>query len=209
MPLLRILKRCIILLLILFIVFLVFYECCVSTMTSRLAIDHAKLTAYGIINRSVADTIENNELDFSDMVNVVYDQNNNVKSIETNSANINRLKTILNDGVSNYISKYDRTEVGIPIGTYTGIDYFSGMGPEIGVTVHFSGCAITEIVSEFSSAGINQTLHKIYAKVTVDVSLISLGKKRGDRIEYDCLIGETVIVGTAPNTYGNFVKNNL
>ncbi|MBQ5716859.1 MAG: sporulation protein YunB, partial [Clostridia bacterium] len=120
---------------------------------------------------------------------------------------INLLKSYLVKDVNEYISNYDVAEVGIPIGTFTGSDYLSGMGPEIDVSVQFSGVAVTEIFSEFTSAGINQTCHRIVVKTQVEISVITLGKRLSDSVENECCIAETVIVGTVPETYADIIKN--
>jgi len=62
----------------------------------------------------------------------------------------------------------------------------------------------TDLRSEFSSAGINQTLHKIYLQIECQVSILTPFHTVEETIKNQVLLEEIVIVGTTPNTYYNF-----
>ena len=203
----RIVKRIILITVIFLVVGFVFFDLYCASMTGNVALNHSKLIVQNIINESLYRSVAESGISYDDMANIRYDDNGNVRSIETDSAQINLLKSYLVKDVNEYISKYDVTEVGIPIGTFSGSDYLSGMGPEIDVSVQFSGVAVTEIFSEFTSAGINQTCHRIVVKTEVEISVITLGKRLDDRVTNECCIAETIIVGTVPETYADIIKN--
>ena len=70
----------------------------------------------------------------------------------------------------------------------------------------------TDLRSEFISAGINQTVHKIYLQVECNVIILTPFNTMEEKITNQVLLAEAVIVGTTPNTYYNFdgvTKNNL
>ena len=56
-------------------------------------------------------------------------------------------------------------------------------------------------VSFFSQAGINQTLHQVTMEVTIDVSVLVLGRTTSFTLESQVVVAETVIVGQVPNTF--------
>ena len=62
--------------------------------------------------------------------------------------------------------------------------------------------------SEFSSSGINQTLHRIYLQIECEVSILTPFKTIDEKIENQVLLVEAVIIGTTPNTYYNFEGTN-
>lgn len=207
MRFLKIVKRIIFITVILSVGGFVFFDLYCASMTGNVALNHSKLVVQNIINESLYNSVAESGIQYGDMTNIKYDDRGDVKAIETNSAQINLLKSYLVKDVNEYISRYDVTEVGIPIGTFTGSDYLSGMGPEIGVSVQFSGVAVTDIFSEFTSAGINQTCHRIVVEIEVEISVITLGKHLKDKVTNECCIAETVIVGTVPETYADIIKN--
>ena len=207
MRFLKIVKRIIFITVILSVGGFVFFDLYCASMTGNVALNHSKLVVQNIINESLYNSVAESGIQYGDMTNIKYDDRGDVKAIETNSAQINLLKSYLVKDVNEYISRYDVTEVGIPIGTFTGSDYLSGMGPEIGVSVQFSGVTVTDIFSEFTSAGINQTCHRIVVKIEVEINVITLGKRLKDKVTNECCIAETVIVGTVPETYADIIKN--
>ena len=203
----RVIKRTILITIVFFVIVFIFFDLYCAPMTGNVALNNYKFVFKNIKHDSLYKSVIESDIDYDDMVNIKYDENGIVKAIETNSAQINLLKSYLVKDVNEYIMDYEVTEVGIPIGTFTGSDYLSGMGPEIDVSVQFSGVAVTDVFSEFESAGINQTCHRIVVKTEVDICVITLGKRLGGRVENECCIAETVIVGTVPETYADIIKN--
>ena len=61
----------------------------------------------------------------------------------------------------------------------------------------------TELVSQFSHAGINQTLHRIYLNVNCKVTILTPFDTIEQSITNQVLIAEAVIVGEVPSTYYN------
>ena len=55
--------------------------------------------------------------------------------------------------------------------------------------------------SEFSQAGINQTLQKLNLQVSVDVAILVLGEVEDFTISSQVVIAETVIVGAVPDMF--------
>ena len=62
----------------------------------------------------------------------------------------------------------------------------------------------TDLRSEFSDAGINQTLHKIYLQVECQVVILTPFDTIEEKIANQVLLSEAVILGTTPSTYYNF-----
>lgn len=184
------------------------FDICMSSITSRASLYHAKLMAYNSVNDAIIKTLSNSQINYNDLVKLNYGEDNTVRSIETNSEYINKIKSTLVNGVNSYLSEYAITTIAIPIGTFTGNDYLSGMGPKLDVEVQFGGCAVTDIISEFKSAGINQTCHRILVNVSVNIYVYEFGKNLTDTVECECCIAETVIVGAVPEAYVDFNKNN-
>ena len=65
------------------------------------------------------------------------------------------------------------------------------------------GTANCDFVSYFQSAGINQTLHKIYIDVYADVNIITPIDEPTVQVKAEILVCENVIVGEVPEFYLN------
>ena len=61
----------------------------------------------------------------------------------------------------------------------------------------------TELVSKFSQAGINQTLHRIYLNVSCKVTILTPFDSIEEIITNQVLVAEAVIVGDVPDNYYN------
>lgn len=79
----------------------------------------------------------------------------------------------------------------------------SGRGPSIPIKMSTIGNVETELVSQFSHAGINQTLHRIYLNVNCKVTILTPFDTIEENITNQVLIAEAVIVGEVPSTYYN------
>ncbi|MBR3002213.1 MAG: sporulation protein YunB [Clostridia bacterium] len=88
-------------------------------------------------------------------------------------------------------------------GSFTGLKLLSGRGPRIKITISSIGNVKTDLKSEFSSKGINQTLHRVYLQVDCEVSILTPFDNITKRITNQVLIAEHVIVGHIPDTYYN------
>lgn len=88
-------------------------------------------------------------------------------------------------------------------GSFTGSKFFAGKGPGIPITISSIGNVETDLRSEFSEKGINQTLHRVYLQVVCEVSILTPYKNISEKITNQVLIAENIIVGKIPNTYYN------
>lgn len=79
----------------------------------------------------------------------------------------------------------------------------SGRGPSIPIKMSTIGNVETELVSQFSHAGINQTLHRIYLNVNCKVTILTPFDTIEENITNQVLIAEAVIVGEVPSNYYN------
>lgn len=95
----------------------------------------------------------------------------------------------------------DAAQLGIPLGSLTGLVYASEWGPAIPVRILSVAAADGAFRNEFTSAGINQTLHRIMLDITVEIRLIIPGGTAETRVQTSVSLAETVIVGEVPQAY--------
>lgn len=88
-------------------------------------------------------------------------------------------------------------------GSFTGFKLLSGKGPGVPIRISSIGNVETDLRSEFTSQGINQTLHRVYLQIECQVSILTPYEDITEKIKNQVLIAENVIVGKIPNTYYN------
>lgn len=88
-------------------------------------------------------------------------------------------------------------------GSFTGFKLLSGKGPGIPIRISSIGNVETDLRSEFTAQGINQTLHRVYLQVECEISILTPFENITEKITNQVLIAENVIVGKIPSTYYN------
>ncbi len=79
----------------------------------------------------------------------------------------------------------------------------AGRGPGVKITITSVGDVETDLRSEFTAQGINQTLHRVYLQVKCNVNILTPFDNISREITNQVLLMENVIVGNIPNTYYN------
>ncbi len=79
----------------------------------------------------------------------------------------------------------------------------AGRGPGVKIRISSIGTVETNLKSEFTAQGINQTLHRVYLEVKCIVSILTPFKDIRKEISNQVLLIENVIVGHIPETYYN------
>ena len=131
------------------------------------------------------------------------------------SANIITVNEIISDiavKIRDELNKENNNSFDMRLGAFTGIRLLSGFGPNIKIRMSTIGNLDTNLKSEFTSAGVNQTLHRIYLEIKCRVAILTPFETMEEEILNQVLLSEAVIVGTTPNTYYNsegMGNNNL
>lgn len=88
-------------------------------------------------------------------------------------------------------------------GSFTGFKLLAGRGPGVKITISSIGDVETDLKSEFTAQGINQTLHRVYLQVKCNVNILTPFDNTSQEITNQVLLMENIIVGNIPNTYYN------
>lgn len=158
------------------------------------------------INYAIADSMNQN-VSYGDLVKIARDDNNNISYIETNSVRINLLSKTMSKVVMSNFLEFSKIPIKIALGSFTGISIFSGYGPKIAYNVNPFGEVFCYFTSNFESAGINQTYHKLYLVITIKVNVVFPTEQLTVNSSSEVLLCENLIVGKIPEVYLN--SNNL
>lgn len=164
--------------------------------------------AQKITTQAVCGAVEKklNELDlkYGDLAKINRDNSGNVKAIETNSAEINRIKAEITKTAQDEIIKIKHSAMYVPLGAFTGLTLFSNYGPEIKLTFCLTGSFDSRIENSFESAGMNQTVHHIRLVLISKIVTGSVDYDKEITFDTDFELAQTVIVGQIPTTYGGY-----
>ena len=166
-----------------------------------LAHTQVKNVTSDLTNDAIAKQIAKGEIQYDRIVYFEKDLNGRITALKTNMSEINRLKTDILRIINDEILALDASDLGIPLGSLFLPELFSGKGPVIPVHILSIRNSDAMFDSDFSQAGINQTLHKLTMLVSVDVAVLVLGQTSSFTINSEVVVAETVIVGEVPDTF--------
>lgn len=196
----RIIRICIVLVIVAIAAFL-FFRSKYHDAIGMLAQTQVKNVTSDLINDAIDRQICNGTIQYDRMVYFEKDLDGRITALKTNMSEVNRLKTDLLNLINDEILAMDSDHLGIPLGSLILPEVFAGKGPSIPVQILTIRNSEAGFFSEFSQAGINQTLQKLYMQVSVDVTVLVLGKVDDFTISSQVVIAETVIVGDVPDMF--------
>lgn len=165
-------------------------------------------TVSRIINDAVLSELEHSGEDYASLMTLSTNGGGEVTSVQSNAVNINRLKTNVAERVERELERLSAVDIQIPIGTLLGLQLLHGKGFSVGMSVVPLGYATTTIISEFTEAGINQTLHRIIIEISADVDALIPGIETRVPVKTSIVAAETVIVGRVPDAYTHVVTED-
>ena len=154
-----------------------------------------------LINEAIDRQIEAGDIQDDRIVYFEKDLNGRITALKTNMSEVNRLKTCTLNIINDEILALDTSDIGIPLGSLFLPELFSGRGPVIPVQIISIRNSDAYFTSNFTAAGINQTLHQLSMSVLVDVSVLVLGKTASFTVTSEVVVAETIIVGDVPDTF--------
>ena len=153
------------------------------------------------INDAINAQISSGAVDYSRIIYLEKDVNGNITALRTNMAEVNRLKTLTLELLCGDLLEMDTEELCIPLGSILMPSFFAGKGPGLPIRIIALSTSDADFYSEFSAAGINQTLQRILLEIRLCMSIqTAAGIERVD-VSTQIVVAETVIVGKVPETY--------
>ncbi|MDK2802264.1 MAG: sporulation protein YunB [Oscillospiraceae bacterium] len=168
---------------------------------------HGKLLAVKSINQAVFNEINKNEYDSLDLVNFSKDINGNIIGVNIDNIGINRIQSRISYAIVENILEIKNHKIKIRLGTLLGSHIFSGRGPEMDFIIVPNGNVSTNITSEFNSAGINQTNHKISLNIEVNISVIIPWHTTRVTVPSNFILSDTIIVGNVPESFTEVITS--
>jgi len=153
-----------------------------------------------LINDAIDKQIQSGNIRYDRMVFFEKDLDGEITALKTNMSEVNRLKTQILNIINDEILAMDMTGMGIPLGSLVFPELFSGSGPEIPVKIISIRNSDAAFASNFTEAGINQTLHQLTMDISIDVTVLVLGKTDSFTVTSQVVVAETIIVGQVPDT---------
>ena len=187
---------------VLILIFVVYILIDNSVRPAILSLTEARLRAIGVkaMNDAVQETIGNG-VAYTDLINIEKDNEGKIALISANTAMMNSLAAQTANCAQEKILNIGEQGIRIPIGTIVGGQLMTGRGPAIKVKIEPVGSVTSQFSSQFETAGINQTRHRIYLVLTAAVRIVVGNTSQSVEISSQVLVSDTIIIGDVPQSY--------
>ena len=173
----------------------------VGPVFDTICIDEAKSLATLITNKQATSVME--QYNYEDLFSIEKDKDDNITMIKANVFPINKITSDIAIKIQEDINNQGRNSIKIALGTFTGVKILAGRGPNVKIKISSVGNIETDLKSEFTSKGINQTLHRVYLQIKCEITILTPFSNEKETITNQILIAENVIVGKIPTSYYN------
>lgn len=175
------------------------FEFSVRAMAKRMAEAEGDSLAAEAVNYAVSQSGSQHQYD--DLVSLEKDELGNITMVKVNGFVLNELTREMVEICEDRLMNAGDISISVPFGSVMNSQIFSTTGPAIEMYASPYAQVNVDIDSEFVSAGINQTKHRITAKLKVFLRYTLPGQSVVVNYENTLPLYETVIVGSVPNTY--------
>ncbi len=173
-----------------------------------------------VINESIANSFDNVNVD--SLVKTITNKNDEIISIDFNALEVNKalnnvnstiiksLKEIGNNNYSNLSSsvyELEKRDNGfiyyVPLGVVSGNPVVADLGPKIPIKATLNGSVFSNVKTELTEYGINNSLLKIYVEVDTSISFIMPFVSDTIKLKSEVPIITKIINGKVPEVYGS------
>ena len=167
-----------------------------------MAVARAKNAATAAMQKAVAARMTGGQ--WSDLVQLVKDGEGQITAAVTDVGRVNELQAALAGDVIAALTAPNTADLGVPLGNLLPSPFFSGLGPKVPIRILSVSEVEVKLMSRFTSAGINQTLHRLLLTLSARVRVLIPTGTVTAIVYADVTAAETLIVGRVPDSYMYF-----
>ncbi len=166
----------------------------------------AKMRADGLatdaISYAILDKVAS-KIRYQDLIMIEKDDQGRIAMAQINPVEVNRVMAETTLAVRDALYKLESEPFEIPLGEATDSYILAAYGPKIPVKMTPVGRVKTTVVDSFDQAGINQTRHKIYLEVYVEVQIVIPFVKDSVEVIATVPVADAVYIGEVPDAVFN------
>lgn len=170
-------------------------------VVAEIASAQVQNTMTAVVENAVTADLAARQVSYADFVTIQRDEGGAITALTTDMARMNLLRAELIASILEALEGVDVSEVAVPLGSLFDLEPLWAKGPAIRAKAMTVGTVRAEFDSQLTSAGVNQTLHRIWMEVDVPMTLLLPGGPVETQIHTRLCVAETVIVGKVPDTY--------
>lgn len=165
-----------------------------------LADARARSLAVQVLNEAVEETLSSG-VNYHQLMTVSTGSDGNVRLVQADTAEMNKLASRVTLLAQQKLEQLEAQAISVPLGSALGIPLFAGSGPRLRVQILPVGAVTPRFDTEFQTAGINQTRHKILLTLTASLRLVIPTGSSTLSASTQMAVAENIIVGQVPDSF--------
>ena len=153
------------------------------------------------VEQWAARDLQERGVDYSDFVTITRNEAGEITALSADMARLNLLRAELSAHLLRQLEDSRSLDLAVPVGSLLPFEPTWARGPDLHLRALALGTASAEFESEFTSAGINQTRHRLWLELSVPVTVLLPGGGEELTVDSRLCVAETVIVGQVPQTW--------
>ena len=175
-------------------------ECALRPVLAAAARYQVRSQVTAAVEQWAARDLQERGVDYSDFVTITRNEAGEITALSADMARLNLLRAELSAHLLERLED-SQLELTVPVGSLLPFEPTWARGPELHLRALALGTASAEFESEFTSAGINQTRHRLWLELSVPVTVLLPGGGEELTVDSRLCVAETVIVGQVPQTW--------
>lgn len=181
---------------------LLFWQCerNLTKVALSLADARARALAVTALNQA-ADEVISSGVTYDQLMDVSRDDKGQVRLLRANTQALNLLASSVSLNAQQRLQQLEGQTVQVPLGSALGWTLLSGAGPRLAIHILPVGTVVSAINTEFQTAGINQTRHRVILTLRADVRLVLPTGGTTVSAVTEVAVAESIIVGDVPSSF--------
>lgn len=175
----------------------------------ELAAAQAQNAITAVVELAVTQDLAQRQISYGDLVKIQRNEDGGITALTTDMAQLNLLRAELVSVILTALDGVDVSVIQVPLGSLFDFDLLWARGPSLKARAMTVGTVSAEFESELTSAGVNQTLHRVWLEVEVPMTVLLPGGEVRIPVQTRLRVAETVIVGQVPDTYFNLDHSQI
>ena len=176
-------------------------ECALRPVLSAAARYQVRSQVTAAVEQWAARDLQERGVDYSDFVTITRNEAGEITALSADMARLNLLRAELSAHLLRQLEDSWFLDLAVPVGSLLPFEPTWARGPDLHLRALALGTASAEFESEFTSAGINQTRHRLWLELSVPVTVLLPGGGEEVAVDSRLCVAETVIVGQVPQTW--------
>ena len=159
----------------------------------------ARILAEQIANEAVAQVLSEQTSLCRSMLRVSYNEQQVLSSVIADAGAVNAIKTAVAALVADRMAGISSVNIGVPLGTLIGSEWFSGWGPLVPFSIGVTSRVLTTVSSSLEAVGINQSAFRLLLHVHISLSVVTPQALSSVSVDTAFPMAETVLLGDVPD----------